>query len=295
MLSLGRLGAKSAQVGVAIAAYNRRETTLRCLRALTGQKLVSPTGLVVVVVDDGSSDGTANALKRYFPFVHVLNGTGSLYWGGATRLAHELVASAASPDYLLWLNDDVVLAPGGLAALLDAAAACPGEIIVGALRDPASGELTYSGLRRKGRSPLRLCRVAPSDQFPDVDTFNGNVVLIPRSVYTSLGPVDQAFPHLYGDLDYGYRATRMGHGVRLASGYVGTCSRNDSTGTWKDVRLGLARRFAQLHSPKTIPLPARSSFLRRHGGPEWPVRLAGGYLKAYCQILFSARPMRVRP
>ncbi len=108
------------------------------------------TTLAAVLVDDGSVDGTAESVRQGFPAVEVIGGDGELYWAGAMALA-ERAALAHRPDYLLWLNDDVVLDRDALARLIETCDSRAGRCIaVGALRDPVTGELTYSGVRRRG-------------------------------------------------------------------------------------------------------------------------------------------------
>jgi GT2 family glycosyltransferase len=287
LLPLSSAQVASANVGVIMTAHNRRESTLRCIQSIIDQQVATATKLVIVVVDDGSSDGTADALHERFPNVEVVKGTGDLYWGGGMRIAHFRLLESVRPDHLLWVNDDVVLTPDALSVLLTVAAERPGAIVVGPLCDPDSKETTYSGFRRAGRSPLGLVLQEPSPSGAPTDTFNGNVVLLPETVYAKLGPVDAAFPHKYGDLDYGYRAAARGVPVVIAPAHVGTCPRNVSHGTWQDPTQSLTRRLSDLHSPKVKPFRPYMTFIRRHGGPEWPLRIPGGYIKAYWAIFRS--------
>ncbi len=92
-----------------IASHNRRDRTLACLTALFDQD-VSAVDVEAVLVDDGSTDGTAHAARALSDKVSVLRGDGSLYWARSMALAEEQ-ASRGRPEYLLWLNDDVVLEP----------------------------------------------------------------------------------------------------------------------------------------------------------------------------------------
>ena len=74
----------SYDIAVLITCFNRRETTLRCLRALYEQELPAGAMLRVVLTDDGSSDGTGDAVRTEFPGVVVLQGDGNQYWVGGT-------------------------------------------------------------------------------------------------------------------------------------------------------------------------------------------------------------------
>jgi GT2 family glycosyltransferase len=281
-----------AEVGVKVVAlltcHNRQLVTVRCLHSLFDQNLgTPPPGLGAVVVDDGSNDGTAEAIAALFPAARVHTGDGSLFWARGMQTA-EALAVEDRPDFLLWLNDDVVLEPSALRSLLSAAALCPDAIVVGALRDPDTGELMYSGVTLSVWHPLRVSRIEPGDRPVEAETFNGNVVLVPRIVYERVGSIDGRFPHAYADFDYGLRARRAGFRVVVAPGNVGTCRRNTDAGTFRDTSLSLGQRWKLVQSPKGLPLRSHARYLRRHGGRLWPVFWLAPYAKLTASALVSA-------
>src|SRR6266545_6846519 len=106
-------------VAVTLTCFNRKQTTLRCLRTLHEQSGQDNYRLACFLTDDASTDGTSDAVKAEFPQVHILPGTGDLFWGGGMHLAMA-AAMELKPDFVLWLNDDVILKPDALARLLAA-------------------------------------------------------------------------------------------------------------------------------------------------------------------------------
>lgn len=262
-------------VAVVMTCHNRRDATIACLRAL-GEQQLGRVVLSVFVTDDGSTDGTAAAIRCVWPDATVLTGSGNLFWAAGMALA-ERAAIAARPDYLLWLNDDTNLKPGGLATLLRISDANPGSIVVGATCDPESGAQTYGGRVRVDYHPQRF-RLLPISTSPQrADTFHGNVVLIPVSVCDRVGRIDGAFPHAYADDDYGLRATALGIHVIQAPGAVATCQANDSP--LPLTTAGIAAKWRQLQSPKGLPWRAQARYLRRHGDWRWPLILVAGQVR----------------
>ncbi len=274
-----------------LASHNRRSQTVACLTSVFRQRLDGDVELEIVLVDDGSSDGTAEEVHARFPQVTVVHGDGSLYWAAAMARA-EREAAASRPEYLLWLNDDVVLEPDALATLLEASRASPSSIVVGALRDPGTGDITYSGVRRRGWHPLRFERVEPDGSLARCDTFNGNVVLVPRAIYEALGGIDDRFSHAAADFDYGLRALRLGFGCLVAPKPVGECARPTVTYPWRDRELAVRERWRLLFDRKGLPPRSLARYLRRHGGPLWPIYWAAPYARAAFASLRPSRPWK---
>lgn len=276
--------AATRRITAVLACHGRVATTLAGLTALFDQTLPPGVMLEAVVVDDGSDDGTADAVATRFPQVRLLHGDGSLWWAGA--MARGLVEAAHSrPDFLLWLNDDVCLDEGALAALLachdgwcDETGQAP--IVVGATRDPDTGLGSYGGQRRHPRRPFRFLPVTPAADPQLCDTFQGNVVLVPGSVHERLGGIPAIFSGVQGmaDTDFGLRAGQAGIAVVQAPGLVGACTLNRAVAAWRDERLTRRARVAALFGPRGFPPQAWFAFARRHGGPVWPLWAVSPYL-----------------
>jgi GT2 family glycosyltransferase len=263
-----------------LASFNRRDRTLRAIGSLLAQGH-HELALHVVLADDRSSDGTAEAVRTEYPSVEVIETSGDRYWAASMHLADE-VAWAGKPEAVLWLNDDVVLDPDALGRLLEVHAAYPAAIVGGAMRDPQTGQPTYGGYRQLGRHPLRTVPVPPAPTVQHVDLLNGNLLLVPARIRSQVGPVDGGFAHAYADFDYCARARKRGFAVLLAAGTFGECPRNpplEATGRWGQLK--------RLHSPKGSPPRSQIRYLSRHGGAEWPMYLAGPYLR-----ILANRPKR---
>lgn len=263
------------RIGVVMACHNRREKTLAALRALAAQR-GDNAEVGVHLVDDGSTDGTSDAVRAEFPDAEILPGDGGLYWNGGMRVAF-VAAQERDPDHYLWLNDDTVLDDTALRVLLETAAAQPDAIVAGSTRDPDTSELTYGGVHRPDRSrPLRFALVPPGDQPRECETMNGNAVLIPRAVARVVGNLEPAYRHGMGDYDYGLRARRAGCPVWIAPGTVATCARNpEAVPGGRPLRQELAR----LADVKNLPARDWLVFSRRWAGPAWPVYWASPYVR----------------
>ena len=284
------------RVAVLMASFNRCTSTLACLSALMAGR-IDALELRVVLVDDGSTDGTADAVTSEFPAVDVLRGEGGLYWNRAMHRAFGHAMSTA--DLYLWLNDDTILERDALERMVATWRAISSRerrsvIVVGATRDAVTGRPTYGGARRRSAwRPTKFDPVTPTDEAQPVDVMNGNCVLIPAEVARVVGNMDPAFEHAMGDTDYALRARRAGFGVWLAPGFVGTCSNNARQRTFDDRDLPLAMRWRHMMSPKGLPWRSWLVFTRRHAGVAWPIFWAWPYVRVVVESLVGS-PRRPR-
>ena len=274
------------RIGVVMASHNRKDMTIECLRRLYSQEgKDNEFRLSVYLTDDGSTDGTAEAVEREFPEVHMLKGDGTLFWNGGMHLAFS-EAMREIPDYYLWLNDDTFLDPCACKLLLSdyekvSTDGFRRHIIIGTTKDPNSVHITYGGyIRRSIWHPFRYQALLPGNSPKPCDAMNGNCVLIAREVVELVGNLDPVFTHFNGDFDYALRARKLGCSIWVSTGYVGICECDGLLGgSWRDGTLPLRKRWAAIMSQKDQPMRERMIYVRRHGGLLWPIIFCFPYLK----------------
>jgi GT2 family glycosyltransferase len=240
----------------------------------------------LVLVDDGSADGTADAASSLSDRVEVVRGDGSLFWARSMAIA-ERRAMESRPDYLLWLNDDVILDPDSLKTLVAASGDPARRIVAGWVVDPISGAATYGGIQRVDWHPLRYRFVTPCDGTPrPVTSFAGNVVLVPRHAYLLVGGIDGAFSHARADWDYGLRARRHGIQIVVTGQAVGTCPAG-VYGSWRDPGLSVREKARICFGRKGYSPRSMARYLRRHGGPVWVVYWTTPFLRFAGHIMVT--------
>ncbi|GLZ46963.1 acetylglucosaminyltransferase [Actinomycetospora sp. NBRC 106375] len=259
------------RIAAVMAVHNRKALTLACLDSLRAQQVAEGT-LDVFVLDDASTDGTAEAVRHRHPDVGLLDGDGHQYWNGGMRRALG-AAMAGDYDYYLWMNDDTTLVDDGALELLlrtEQRLRQGGRgpvIVVGSTQHPETGELTYGGQTRPSRRRrLSWALVPPGDEPRQSETMNGNIVLVPRAVVRRIGNIDPAYIQQLGDLDYGLRARAAGCEVWLAPGTAGLCASHPSRRT---DRQPLQRELARLWSVKELAPRPWFVFAQRWAGPLW--------------------------
>lgn len=261
---------KAVRIAVLMAVHNRWEMTRKVLDQL--QFPPSDINLSVHVVDDGSTDSTSFRIIQY-PMVAYQRSNGNLFWAKAMKLAQDSVKNEV--DYYLWLNNDVRLSDDFFVRIRESIKKHPKTILVGQTSDPISHLISYGGYKRIGRHPHRFKNVEAEKNYEEADTFCGNIVLIPFSINVALGGIDGEFEHGYADHDFGYRAVKMNHPIRIIPGFLGSCSRNPNI-------LKTQKRLQALRlilSKKYLPIRSQIRFCKRHGGPEWIVYVLSPYVR----------------
>lgn len=198
------------------------------------------------MVDDKSTDGTADVVEKKYPQVNVIQGDGNLYWNRGMNLAWQTAAEKLNYDFYLWLNDDVVLDQDFILNLINDYnnAGDSNTIIAGACKSE-KGNVTYSGYRDLKKKKI----LSPSGKIQECEYFNGNVVLISNEVVKHVGFLDPVFHHGKGDFDYGLRARKKGVNLYVASVYVGTCELHNNLPKWCNPKYSFSERWKSFRSP----------------------------------------------
>lgn len=276
-------------IGVVMTCFNRREYTLKCLRHLYQQTaLQQGVELSIFMTDDGSKDGTADAVAKEFPDTTILHGNGSLFWNGGMNMAYG-EALKHNLDYYLWMNDDTFLFDDALERLLAThrdrtEKGMEKAIVLGGCLDPRTRKFSYGGFQRVSRWTLKMIDVQPGEEPRQCTSNTGNCVLIPKSVAAVVGNIEPFYTHRWGDPDYGLRAGKKGCTVWLAPGFVAECEANPTAERWTDTSLSLKERIKDFHSLKGYIKKDWFFYVKRHGGPLWFLL----WIKPYFDMYTSA-------
>ena len=268
-------------LAVLLTVHNRKETTLKCLQCLSKQMPIIDWDIDIYLTDDGCTDGTPEAIRKIYPKVNIIKGDGNLYWNrGMIKAWQEAVNNKEYSAYL-WLNDDTILMEKSLSKILNPHCSVPDAILVGSCKSSDSKRITFGGSLDFESSSTRII---PNGKLQKCGIFNGNIVLVPQSVYETLGTLDQTYTHSLGDSDYGLSAIRNGIDIFVCEEVLGICDENRSISKWRNKSYSLIERYKNLNSPLGYAPPKEYfHFKRKH----WGYLIAiGSIIKIYKNLLF---------
>ena len=221
----------TTDLSIVIVNWNTHDLLRACLAALPAA--VGGLSYEVVVVDNGSTDGSTAMVGRDFPEVLLLEPGENLGFARANNLAFARIGGEA----VVLLNPDTVCQPGSLRTLRDCVRTEPDSAAAGPLLLDADGAPTitygnfpaarYHWLALLGRfrswlPPLRdqYFTFVPSVDEPTrpVDYVAGACLLIPRSILDELGPLDERYFMYFEETDWCWRARQSGRRVIFCRG-----------------------------------------------------------------------------
>jgi GT2 family glycosyltransferase len=210
-------------VGITIPVHNRKEFTIAILQQLAeqidqlvGLQTLEADAVQIIVVDDGSSDGTAEIITARFPQVHLLIGTGDLWWTGAIGEGMTYAAEVLKTDYIVWLNDDIQLVDNFIDEMMLFCRDPEEKVLTGGIIcDRLYPDWIVFGGVIASQSIHHMNRFM--DPLLKVDTLNGNIAILPTRIITDIGLPDVTrFRHYGGDFEYVCRAKKNGYVVHLS-------------------------------------------------------------------------------
>ena len=232
------------RIAVLITCYNRVQQTITCLNKLFNQKGIDQEFIIsCYLVDDGSSDNTSVEVKRKYPQVNLIMGNGDLYWNRGMNLAWKTAANDLEYDFFLWLNDDTFLFDDAIFELLNQIKKQKKKTMLCGSICSEEKIWTYGLKNKKGE------QIYPNQSNLRGELANGNVVLIPKSIYDIVGMLDPVFPHAIGDYDYSLRVIKKGFDIITSEKFIGFCEKKEKLPDWCYSKHSIIKRIKSLYSP----------------------------------------------
>lgn len=200
---------------VVIPVYNRKEFTKDCIVSLQNQTYKR---LKIIIVDDGSTDGTKEMLQTEFPDVIVLYGDGNLFWTKAINMGISKALELGA-EYVLTLNNDTVATSDFLEKMMYWASQTP-DALLGAFdisyntKKPYYGGEIVNWPLAKSKLLLEVLKEEELHGLREVSLFPARGLLIPRKVFEIIGLyAEKELPHYMADYDFTLLAIRNGFKV----------------------------------------------------------------------------------
>jgi hypothetical protein len=215
------------KIAILIPVHNGLNFTSKCLQNLNdifNSMSADSCVFSVVIIDDGSTDGTKEWILKNYPSTSIVEGSGNLWWSGGINKGIDYATNSLECDYTLWWNNDIHCSPDYFTNLLGIIKEISPEVIVGSkiyfadeqqiiwsmggLFNPNTGEKYTIGMNETDSDDF--------EQVKEADWLPGMGTLIHKSVFEKIGQVnDKDFPQYHGDSDFTYRAKLAGYHISV--------------------------------------------------------------------------------
>ena len=201
-------------VCIVVVNWNGWEHTVRCLDSL--RRLDYPTHRVIVV-DNGSTDGSPERIRAFGPDIELIECTKNLGFAGGSNIGIRLALERGA-DYVWVLNNDIVVEPGTLSALISVGRSRQGIGVVGAaiwrLAAGAEPGPETEAFRWQGEyrvpSPCPEQSSAQAAAGHTVDDVAASSALLDTVMLREIGLFDERFFHYWEDAELCVRARQAG-------------------------------------------------------------------------------------
>ena len=210
-------------LAVVVLTYNGKKLLLDCLKSL---ELVDYQPLHTVVVDNGSSDGSVNAVQRRYPQIHLVQNGYNAGVSGGRNAGVQWVEKHLDVDFIIFLDNDTQIEPCAVREFVAAASQHPqiGLVAPKAFRKKGDRLLlsaggmhfnTYTGVLRDVAN--NEADVGQYEESRDVQACPGFAFLVRLKVFHCIGLFDDVFnPYGWEDVDFSLRAAKAGFRIVYA-------------------------------------------------------------------------------
>jgi GT2 family glycosyltransferase len=247
--------------------HNRKNITLRLIACLRNQ---SYKNFRLILVDDGSTDGTTNEILKIFPKSVVLNGNGNLWWGGSLSLAYNFLnqESTIQDEPILILNDDVEINETFLEIGIRYLEENKLSLIMALSISKATNEINDRGVFINWRT-LEFYKSLNGELINILST--RGLLLYKSTLISTGGFLPQYFPHYLSDYDFTYRAYKKGFSLKTFEDFYLTEDPNE-TGHRKEIYKITDIKKVYFSKKSVYYLPAWLSFIALHSPKKYLIQ-----------------------
>ncbi len=246
------------KIHVLLPVHNRREITRHFISCLREQTY---TNFHLILIDDGSSDGTSDMVLQALPDATAIRGTaGNWWWAGSLHRAYEWLMHAGTENdsFVLIANDDTTFASDFLETGISVLRRNPRSLLLSRIKERKCGEVMNSGVHANLKR--LVFEIAREGQI--VNCLSTKGLFLRWGDMKNIGGFHPfLLPHYWSDYEYSIRAHHRGYSCITDPSVVLSADTN-TTGIRKIDQLSGWNYFRTLFSPKTTANPLyKSSFV----------------------------------
>lgn len=191
---------------IILPVYNRKEITRLFIECLVKQTYKN---FKLILIDDGSTDGTSEMVLSYFPETVVIKGDGNLWWAGALQKGYEwLIKNAKDSDFCLIINDDVFFEQDFLAIGVNRLKRLKKTLLLATTYSLQTGELLERGIHFDFKK-LTFSKANTSDE---VNCLSTRGLFLKVEDFKNIGGFyPKILPHYLSDYEFTIRAYRKNY------------------------------------------------------------------------------------
>ena len=211
------------KVAIVFPVFNGLSYTKQCLKSLDlliNVQKENKLDISIVIVDDGSSDGSYEWIQKNYPAVYLLKGNGELWWSGGINVAVDYAINKLETDYILWWNNDIISDEDYFTNLTEILKNNDKKILIGSkIYLSQNKDIVWSmgGIFNPMTGYKNMIGSARPDNYNfdepiECDWLTGMGTVTHASVYEDIGMLDEKnFPQYHGDSDFTFRAKTNGY------------------------------------------------------------------------------------
>lgn len=204
------------KVSIIVLNWNGLDDTIECLESL---KKIAYPNYEVIVVDNGSKGNDAQVLKEKFSdYIHLIQNEKNYGCTGGNNIGIRYALDKGSPDYILILNNDMVVAPDFLTQMIEVA---DGDTSIGIVGPKvyyydfpdiihSAGMKTNAWLGYFGSIGYKHLDAGQYDTQQEVDSISGCCLLVKKEIIHQVGMFDESYFCYWDEVDYCFRAKSAG-------------------------------------------------------------------------------------